>query len=77
MNEDILIRLERIEGLLTELQTSREPKKYLSIDEVSKLLSVTRVTLWNWERKGILRPARIGNLKRYKANDIDKLMNHA
>jgi len=73
---DILTRLTAIEKTLKELAAVKpEPQmKYLTIDQVAELLSVTRVTLWQWERKGILKPGRFGNLKRYKVSDIERLM---
>jgi predicted DNA-binding transcriptional regulator AlpA len=48
--------------------------KYLTSDEVRGLLSISRVTLWQWDKKGITKPHRLGNLKRYKLSDIEQLM---
>lgn len=48
--------------------------KYLTIDQVADLLSVSRVTLWSWNKKGILESHRIGNLRRYKTSDIEAIM---
>jgi predicted DNA-binding transcriptional regulator AlpA len=47
--------------------------KYLTVDQVADMLSVSRVTLWSWDRKGILNPVKIGNLKRYKLSEIESL----
>ncbi len=47
----------------------------LTTDEVCKLLSVCRVTLWHWEKKGLLKSVRLGNLKRFRRADIDDLIN--
>lgn len=69
--EEILQRLARIEKLLTEV---RQPAELLSIDEVAKLLNVTRPTLWAWHSKGILKKRRIGNVIRYRKTDIDKIL---
>lgn len=48
----------------------------LTIGEVAKLLKVHPNTLRNWEKQGILKPARIGTkkLRRYKREDIQKLL---
>jgi excisionase family DNA binding protein len=46
-------------------------EKYLTADEVAEKLSVTRVTLWQWDKKGILKPAKIGNKVRYRQSDLD------
>ncbi|HUX96316.1 MAG TPA: helix-turn-helix domain-containing protein [Bacteroidales bacterium] len=74
MEQEILIRLKKIEGLLSELRAN-QPKEFLSIDEVAKLLNVTRPTLWDWDRKGILKKRHIGNVVRYRKSDIDKILN--
>jgi excisionase family DNA binding protein len=76
MDEQIFIRLQRIENLLAEIQAGQSPKEYLSTDEVCQLLSVTRPTLWSWHKKKILTHSTIGNLIRYRRADIDKLMNN-
>ena len=49
-------------------------EKYLTTAEVCGLLSISRVTLWQWDNKGITKPHRLGNLKRYRLSDIEALM---
>ena len=76
--EVIDTRLEAIETSLKVLADRKpEPKKptekYLTVDEVCELFSVSRVTLWNWDRKGIITPVRIGSLKRYKLSEIENV----
>ena len=73
MEQEILTRLQKIEKLLSELQAN-QPRELLSIDEVAKLLNVTRPTLWAWDRKGILKKRYIGNVVRYRKSDIDKIL---
>ena len=73
-------RLDRIEAGIMELAKKPEkeislPEKYLTVEQTCELLSVTRTTLWSWDRKGILESCRIGNQKRYKLSDIQKIMN--
>ena len=71
----------RLEGIETTLTTLAEKKpepeklkeKYLTVDQVCELLSVSRVTLWAWDKKKITKPVRIGNLKRYRLSDIEKI----
>lgn len=48
----------------------------LTIGEAAKLLRVHPNTLRNWDKQGILKPARIGTkrLRRYKKEDIKKLI---
>ena len=38
--------------------------------EAAKMLSVSLVTLFDWNRKNILQSYRIGNLVRYKKSDV-------
>ncbi len=78
--ETIEKRLDKIEAGIMELVKKPEkeislPEKYLTVDQVSELLSVTRTTLWSWDRKGILESCRIGNQKRYRLSDIELIMN--
>jgi predicted DNA-binding transcriptional regulator AlpA len=52
-----------------------KPDKLISTKEVCNLLSISRVTVWNWEKKRILHPIRIGNMKRYRLSDIETISN--
>lgn len=53
---------------------SPKPEEYLTPEEVCKILQISNVTLWSWDKKHITRPLRIGNLKRYRRSDIEKFM---
>ena len=50
--------------------------KYLTLTEVSKLLSIHPNTLRNWDTNGTLRATRIGikKVRRYRKSDIDKFI---
>lgn len=52
------------------------PKKeeYLTSEETAKLLKISLVTLWSWDRKGITTPRRVGNLRRYRLSDLEKML---
>ena len=66
-----------IERTLAKVQADEAApaaEKLLTIDEVAEMLSVSRVTLWSWRRKGILEAVRVGNLLRYRKSDIEELM---
>ncbi len=55
--------------------TSRQFKeRYLTADETAEMLGVTRVTLWNWEKKNMLPTYKIGRQVRYKLSDITAFM---
>ena len=47
----------------------------LTVDEVSKKFNVNRVTVWRWERDGLLRGKKMGRRKYYAASDIEKIIN--
>jgi excisionase family DNA binding protein len=64
-------RLAGIENKLAAIAS--RPARYLTIDQTCELLSVTRPTLWAWNKKGILESIRIGNLRRYRMSDIEAL----
>jgi len=71
-------RLDSIQRQIAQLAEAKpEPptsqERYLTIDETCELLSVTRPTLWSWNKKGVLESVRIGNLRRYRMSDIEAL----
>ena len=78
------LSLEDLENLGKEIATNifgqlqdkfeNTHKVLLSPEEVCKLFSISRVTLWSWDKKGITKPIRIGNLKRYLFDDIHKII---
>ena len=47
------------------------PVTYLTRNETAKILNVSLTTLWHYDKKGILKPLRIGNKVRYKRSDVD------
>lgn len=53
------------------LPSSNQNLKLLTRKETGKLLSVSMVTLSDWEKKKILIPIRIGTRVRYKLSDIE------
>ena|SRR5690554_7423823 len=50
------------------------PPEYLTRKEVSEILKVSLVTLSDWNKKGILKPYRLGNLIRYKRKEIENAL---
>lgn len=47
---------------------------YPSVDKVAEMLSVSKPTLWRWEKIGYLKPVRIGGKVRYKMSEVKKLL---
>jgi len=52
------------------------PKKYLTVNEVSKLLGVTPLTVRNWDKKGALVALRhpVNNYRMYRIEDVEDLI---
>jgi hypothetical protein len=42
----------------------------LTPDETAKLLKVSKVTVWDWEKRGILNARRIANQVRYLRSEV-------
>ena len=70
--------LERIlRNLVNDLISEREEVKketYISANQVSNLLEVSKSTLWRWEKENYLVPVRVGNKLRYKESEVKQLM---
>ena len=52
------------------------PKKYLSVNEVARLLGITPLTVRNWDKKGALTAYRnpINNYRMYKVEDVEVII---
>lgn len=52
------------------------PKKFLSVREVARLLSVTPLTVRNWDEKGKLIAYRnpVNNYRMYKIEDVELIL---
>jgi|LakMenEpi03Aug12_release.lakeMendotaPanAssembly.Ray.scaffolds.fasta_scaffold102408_8 predicted DNA-binding transcriptional regulator AlpA len=49
--------------------------RFLKPSEVCKLLKISRATLWNWQKSGVLPPAfAIGSTCRYSEKDINQMI---
>lgn len=64
--------LEGIAKIRSEEENSKRKDEYLTRKEVSQLFAVSLVTLNNWDRKGVLKPYRLGNQVRYKMSEIEE-----
>ena len=45
----------------------------LTVEEAGELLKASRTALWRWEKKGILKPIKIGRSVRYRKSDLEEL----
>jgi len=54
---------------------SDKAESYLTVKQVSEMLSVDQVTLWRWNKKGYLNHIEFGGGRRYKKSEVKALMN--
>ncbi len=47
-----------------------QPEELLTPEETAKLLKVTKVTVWDWCKRGILKKHTIGNQVRYLRSEV-------
>jgi excisionase family DNA binding protein len=62
-----------LKHLILPLQKTDEDE-LLTRKETAKMLSVSLVTLGDWNKKNIIQSYRIGNLVRYKKSDVLKAL---
>lgn len=74
LKENILndIRTE-LKALVQHFQPLK-PAEYITRKEAAKILKVSLVTLSDWNKKGVLKPYRLGNLIRYKRTELDEAL---
>ena len=72
LRENILadVRTE-LKEIILNFQPKKQPE-YLTRKEVAKILKVSLVTLSDWNKKGVLKPYRLGNLIRYKTTELEE-----
>jgi len=69
----LLDKIDQLQAQLTSLQDTIKPTQEIELltrKEVSKMLSVSLVTLHRWNKKGLLVPHRLGNEIRYKKHEV-------
>jgi excisionase family DNA binding protein len=71
LKESILLDVRtELKEIVLNFQPKKQPE-YLTRKEVAKILKVSLVTLSDWNKKGVLKPYRLGNLIRYKTDEIE------
>lgn len=61
------------EVLNAQEKAKNEDSLLLTVEEAGDLLKVSRTALWRWEKKGILKPIKIGRSVRYRKSDLEEL----
>ena len=54
----------------------KETEEYLTAAQMTEILKISAVSLWAWDKKGITKPLRIGNAKRYRRSDLEKIISN-
>ena len=76
-NIDATTILDRFNQLELKLESfkekfqPKEPNEYLTRQEVAKLFRITVVTCQEWDKKGILKPYKVGNKVRYIRAEVE------
>lgn len=58
---------------IEEPTTGNNPSEFIPKSEVLELLGITSVTLWRWERQGIITSYGIGGKRYFKRFDVEQL----
>ena len=66
--------LEWIKEKDSQIQAVKEEDQYLSPNETVSILSITKPTLWRWEKHGFLVPIKIAGKKYYRKSEVDALL---
>lgn len=74
LKEDIINDVKAELNVIAQNFQPIKPPEYLTRKETAILLKVSLVTLSDWNKKGILKPYRLGNLIRYKRAELDQAL---
>ena len=59
---------------LAEAKATERDDRLMTIDEASRFLSVSKMTLYRWYQVGILKKVEIGSKRRYRKTDVERLI---
>lgn len=59
---------------LEEAVIADKAETYISAKQVAGMLSVDLSTLWRWEKRNYLVPAKIGGKRRYKYSEVKSIL---
>lgn len=54
-----------------ELEKSQYCDELLTIEELCELLKVSKMTLYRWDKLGILKKIEVGGKRRYRKSDVE------
>ena len=70
--EEILLGAKSI--AMFEAEAAAKADVLMTLDEASKLLHVSKMTLYRWDKSGVLKKVEIGGKRRYRKSDIERLV---
>lgn len=50
-------------------------EQLITPEDAAKILCVSSVTLWRWDKSSYLKPVYIGGKKRYRNSDLQQIIN--
>ena len=59
---------------MQEAENASNADMLLTVEEAAKLLSVSKMTLYRWDKSDVLKKVDIGGHRRYRKSDIDRLI---
>lgn len=59
---------------LAEAKATIRDDRLMTIDEASRVLSVSKMTLYRWHQVGVLKKEEIGSKRRYRKTDVERLV---
>ena len=62
------------EGAQLNLERADLSKELLTIDEVVSMLKVSKMTLWRWDKNGLLTKVDMGGVRRYHRSEVEALV---
>ncbi|GGK15996.1 hypothetical protein GCM10007962_07900 [Yeosuana aromativorans] len=74
LKEDIINDVRAELSVIAQNFQPIKPAEYLTRQEVATILKVSLVTLTDWNKKGVLKPYRLGNLIRYKRAELEEAL---
>ena len=70
--EEILLGAKSI--AMFEAEAAAKADVLMTLDEASKLLHVSKMTLYRWDKSGVLKKVEIGGKRRYRKSDIERIV---
>ena len=70
--EEILLEAKSI--AMFEAEAAAKADVLITLDEASKLLHVSKMTLYRWDKSGVLKKVEIGGKRRYRKSDIERIV---